>query len=202
MSGFPTSLRFGEARRTAKRGGPRQGPQRGQRNRGSAPDPGSVACGGPNAPRRSLAGALCAPRTVTRGALREQNSRKAPYNGLKPEATYGHISRTLPYKTKGHRNYAVPLASIGLAPPAFTAPCRNQTDDALPRGKRRAASFPQECADWGRSTFRGQRTLVSNLQVCRGARRKKPRESLTPPPQDGHDVRFLHRRSLTSANVG
>ena len=33
-------------------------------DRGSAPDPGSVACGGPDAPRRSLAGALCAPKTV------------------------------------------------------------------------------------------------------------------------------------------
>ena len=36
--------------------------ERDQRDRGSAPDPGSVACGGPYAPRRSLAGALCAPR--------------------------------------------------------------------------------------------------------------------------------------------
>ena len=31
-------------------------------DRGSAPDPGSVACGGPDVPRRSLAGAPCAPR--------------------------------------------------------------------------------------------------------------------------------------------
>jgi hypothetical protein len=30
-------------------------------DRGSAPDPGSVARGGPSAPLRSLAGALCAP---------------------------------------------------------------------------------------------------------------------------------------------
>jgi hypothetical protein len=32
-------------------------------NRGSAPDPGSVARGAPYAPLRSLAGAPCAPRT-------------------------------------------------------------------------------------------------------------------------------------------
>ena len=35
-------------------------------DRGSAPDPGSVACGGPDAPRRSLAGALCAPSDAQR----------------------------------------------------------------------------------------------------------------------------------------
>ena len=33
-------------------------------------------------------------------------------------------------KTKGHRVIAVPLCSTGLAPPAFTAPCRNQTGDS------------------------------------------------------------------------
>jgi hypothetical protein len=33
------------------------------------------------------------------------------------------------YKTKGHRVIAMPLCLTGLAPPAFTAPCRNQTSD-------------------------------------------------------------------------
>jgi hypothetical protein len=32
-------------------------------------------------------------------------------------------------KTKGHRVIAMPPCSTGLAPPAFTAPCRNQTSD-------------------------------------------------------------------------
>jgi hypothetical protein len=36
---------------------------------GSAPHPGSVARGGPDAPLRSLAGALCAPRAVGDEAL-------------------------------------------------------------------------------------------------------------------------------------
>ena len=44
--------------------------------------------------------------------------------------------RTLPHeqvlartKQKGTAIIAVPPCSIGLAPPAFTAPCRNQTDE-------------------------------------------------------------------------
>ena len=44
---------------------------------GSAPHPGSVAREGPSAPRRSLAGALCAP-TAIRRSQREQNSPNAP----------------------------------------------------------------------------------------------------------------------------
>ena len=32
-------------------------------------------------------------------------------------------------KTKGPRVIAVPFCLTGLAPPAFTAPCRNQTGD-------------------------------------------------------------------------
>jgi len=35
-------------------------------------------------------------------------------------------------KTKGHRVIAMPLCSTGLAPPAFTAPCRNQTSEPAP----------------------------------------------------------------------
>src|SRR3954462_5747825 len=49
------------------------------------------------------------------------------------------------YKTKGHRVIAMPLCSTGLAPPAFTAPCRNQTSDCAPlRGKRCARRFFEE----------------------------------------------------------
>jgi glycosyltransferase involved in cell wall biosynthesis len=65
-----------------------------QRDRGSAPDPGShhptahsprrgdpgVARGDPSTPLRSLAGALCAP-TAIRRSQQEQNSRYAPYSG-------------------------------------------------------------------------------------------------------------------------
>ena len=41
--------------------------------RGSAPDPGSVARGGPDAPRRSLAGALCAPLGEQMPATRDES---------------------------------------------------------------------------------------------------------------------------------
>ena len=55
-----------------------------------------------------------------------------------------------PYKTKGHRVIAMPLCSTGLAPPAFTAPCRNQTSDgARRRGKRRACVISSEKAKIG-----------------------------------------------------
>ncbi|MBI2834118.1 MAG: uroporphyrinogen-III C-methyltransferase [Acidobacteria bacterium] len=63
-------------------------------DRGSAPDPGSVARGDPYAPRRSLAGAPCAPMTALRRPVRpgpwlphtpcpqrEQDSHKAPHSG-------------------------------------------------------------------------------------------------------------------------
>ncbi len=38
-------------------------------------------------------------------------------------------SKSVARKTKGHRVIAVPPCSTDLAPPAFTAPCRNQTSD-------------------------------------------------------------------------
>ena len=58
-----------------------------QLNRGSAPDPGSVARGDPSTPLRSLAGALCAPKPVMRLgaswlAAASTNSRFEPHNGL------------------------------------------------------------------------------------------------------------------------
>ena len=40
--------------------------------RGSAPDPGSVARGGPEAPLRSLAGAPCAPNPLSRREVLSQ----------------------------------------------------------------------------------------------------------------------------------
>ena len=44
------------------------------------------------------------------------------------EESLGH-AQNLQYKTKGHRVIAMPPCSTGLAPPAFTAPCRNQTSE-------------------------------------------------------------------------
>jgi hypothetical protein len=42
-------------------------------------------------------------------------------------------------QTKGHRVIAMPLCSTGLAPPAFTAPCRNQTGDSPADNRKRCA---------------------------------------------------------------
>jgi putative oxygen-independent coproporphyrinogen III oxidase len=53
--------------------------------RGSAPDPGSVARGGPNASLRLLAGALRTPRPLCDRP--EQDSGKVPHNGLKPSGS-------------------------------------------------------------------------------------------------------------------
>src|SRR6266702_2001658 len=39
--------------------------------------------------------------------------------------------------------YAMPFRTTGLAPPAFTAPCRNQTGDCTHVRKRHAAEKPQ-----------------------------------------------------------
>src|SRR5438876_6549032 len=47
-------------------------------NRGSAPDPGSVARGDPSDPLRSFAGAPCAPTAIRRSG---QGSPEAPYSG-------------------------------------------------------------------------------------------------------------------------
>ena len=52
------------------------------------------------------------------------------------------------YKTKGHRGIAMPSCSIGLAPPAFTAPCRNQTDDA--QAFYRSLGFRPQPEFWSR----------------------------------------------------
>src|SRR5262245_65155441 len=43
------------------------------------------------------------------------------------------------YKTKGHRVIAMPPCSTDLAPPAFTAPCRNQISDCAPPNRKRRA---------------------------------------------------------------
>jgi protein TonB len=51
-------------------------------DRGSAPDPGSVACGDPYAPRRSLPGAPCAPSPLCGSPQRVRSSPCEPHNGL------------------------------------------------------------------------------------------------------------------------
>jgi hypothetical protein len=54
----------------------------------------------------------------------------------------GHCAASCAQKTKGHRVIAMPPCSTGLAPPAFTAPCRNQTSDCIPlQGKRCALTI-------------------------------------------------------------
>src|SRR5919201_1429449 len=50
------------------------------------------------------------------------------------------------YKTKGHRVIAMPFCSTGLAPPAFTAPCRNQTGDSVMTMARRVPACDCEKA--------------------------------------------------------
>src|SRR5262249_36610738 len=59
-------------------------------------------------------------------------------------ASYGRKMRrqrfSNAYKTKGHRVIAMPLCLTDLAPPAFTAPCRNQTSDC--RTMKRQATCP------------------------------------------------------------
>jgi ATP-dependent helicase/nuclease subunit A len=57
---------------------------------GSAPHPGSVARGDPDAPRRSLAGAPCAPGTAMRPPERDQDPRKKPHSG--PNAEVASLS--------------------------------------------------------------------------------------------------------------
>ena len=60
--------------------------------------------------------------------------------------------RIYQYKTKGHRVIAMPPCSTGLAPPAFTAPCRNQTSEPVPlKGKRHARlfCFENRMIPWG-----------------------------------------------------
>src|SRR5215510_14370025 len=72
------------------------------------------------------------------------------------------------YKTKGHRVIAMPPCFTGLAPPAFTAPCRNQTSDcAAYRGKGRARLIPSENGEISRAPFT-QRPQISCvfLQIC------------------------------------
>src|SRR5712691_2672666 len=70
-------------------------------NVGSAPHPGSVACGGPYAPRRSLAGAPCAPKPRRRRCDRIVG-RTEPASGLPkpryvvaPGASHGGEGRPL-----------------------------------------------------------------------------------------------------------
>ena len=55
------------------------------------------------------------------------------------------------YKTKGHRGIAMPLCSTDLAPPAFTAPCRNQTGDCRVQcAKGVPGSIAEKCRRFGR----------------------------------------------------
>jgi hypothetical protein len=66
-----------------------------------------------------------------------------------------------PYKTKGHRIIAVPFCLTGLAPPAFTAPCRNQTSDLpLLEATCVPACFPRKTARSGGSRRAGLTPLV------------------------------------------
>src|SRR5215207_265265 len=55
-------------------------------------------------------------------------TRRAQWPGEGGACLQGRIYQ---YKTKGHRVIAMPPCSIGLAPPAFTAPCRNQTNEPV-----------------------------------------------------------------------
>ena len=72
------------------------------------------------------------------------------------------------YKTKGHRVIAMPLCSTDLAPPAFTAPCRNQISDcahSIRNGRARSISSKNgETAHMG-SRERPQISCVF-LQIC------------------------------------
>src|SRR4029077_19931642 len=63
-------------------------------------------------------------------------------------------------QTKGHRVIAMPPCSTGLAPPAFTAPCRNQTSERTQHfAKAVPDRFVGKCAGSGVSTPRKTRRL-------------------------------------------
>src|SRR5262249_57998269 len=77
-----------------------------------------------------------------------KEARKAKRGRQRREGGSAFAAHLTPYKTKGHRVIAMPPCSAGLAPPAFTAPCRNQTSDcARLRGKRRACAFSAKNID-------------------------------------------------------
>jgi len=63
----------------------------------------------------------------------------------KARAGVGGMESKWAEKTKGHRVIAMPLCLADLAPPAFTAPCRNQINElASLKGKRRASRVSSE----------------------------------------------------------
>jgi len=67
----------------------------------------------------------------------------------------------------------MPLCSTGLAPPAFTAPCRNQTDDVPPLEATDVPTRPREIAPLSQQSFLISRTTLSQrLQIWRLIDRK------------------------------
>src|SRR5262245_38890833 len=72
------------------------------------------------------------------------------------------------YKTKGHRVIAMPLCLTDLAPPAFTAPCRNQINERchlLSQGTYRLFSSENRVFRWlwraGSDDFVARLTVLS-----------------------------------------
>src|SRR6185295_13960780 len=82
--------------------------------------------------------------------------------------------RIYQYKTKGHRVIAMPPCSTGLAPPAFTAPCRNQTSEPAPiKGKRcTCLFFFENCMNRGDCRALDRRISWVLLQICRKERQE------------------------------
>src|SRR6185295_1810627 len=90
-------------------------------------------------------------------------------SGVSADRARGSLWREiLPVQTKGHRVIAMPLCSTDLAPPAFTAPCRNQISDcahSVRNGRARSISSKNgETAHMG-SRERPQISCVF-LQIC------------------------------------
>src|SRR5262249_16686764 len=94
-------------------------------------------------------------------------------NEEKDERMPGHAPESIKYKTKGHRVIAMPLCLADPAPPAFTAPCRNQISDfGACKGKRCTRRICGEIAHFARRA-RGARDgfvdPVTDLSRMRGA---------------------------------
>jgi hypothetical protein len=63
---------------------------------------------------------------------------------------------------------AMPFCLVGLAPPAFTAPCRNQTNEpAALKGKRYAGWFIRKTGGSVGLASGGLTTLATILRICR-----------------------------------
>jgi hypothetical protein len=73
------------------------------------------------------------PAFETRFSLRSASEPEERFEGVKETEPSAAAKEGRGVQTKGHRVIAIPLCPADLAPPAFTAPCRNQINEPASR---------------------------------------------------------------------